>query len=122
MHTGMRIVAVLTLLLGLVLLTPWLGAPLVSGMSRGMVQGIHIMMGIALAMLAPLAMPRNFEIAKRPGMTKWAWLAPWVPLVIGILMILGVLSIPTWVWIHALAGIGAISLLEIAGARRKPTE
>lgn len=123
MHTGMRIVAALVVLLGVLLLLRVLGVPFLnSGGGRGAVQGLHIVLGIALAIMAPLAAPRLYEVAKRPAMTRWAWIGPWVPLIIGVLMLLGVLSVPTWVWIHAAAGLGAVALLELAGARRKPTD
>src|SRR5215210_2136884 len=93
----LRIVALLTLLLGAILALQLLGVLQVSGL----VNMFHMLLGLATVILALVALGS----AMRDGMRgAGAWF-PIVPLVMGLLYYSGVVTAPAWIWLHALAGL-----------------
>jgi len=112
MQMALRIVALLTLLLGAVLALQLLGVVLVSGL----VNMFHLLLGIATVILAFAAL----SSALRDG--AWRGIGAWfavVPLVMGLLYYTNVIRLPVWIWLHVLMGLLAIGFIEMAFARRR---
>jgi hypothetical protein len=112
MPMALRIVALLTLLLGAVLALQLLGVLRVSGL----VNMFHMLLGIATVILALVALAGALRDGAWRGIGAWF---PIVPLVMGMLYYSGAVTLPAWIWLHALAGLLAVGFIEMAIARRR---
>jgi hypothetical protein len=112
----LRIALYVQLALGLVQLAPRLG--LGSGLPRN-VWELHLGLGILIALLAIVALrPRPLASVTAP--TTAARFLPLLPLALGLAFTAGVAPRSTeLVVVHALLGLAAIALVELAAARQR---
>ncbi len=112
MQLVLRIAAYLTFLLGIGLLGRLLGMYSLSGM----VDMLHMLLGIATAILALVVLGNTIRQDGIRGIAAWF---PLLPLALGILWYTSMNGVMALIAIHAVLGLTAIGLIEMHLARRK---
>lgn len=78
----------------------------------------HISIGIAIAVLALIALRPKPEVAK-PRLRVAARFAPLLPLAMGLLIFTGTVVNLGFIWLHMVAGLATVGLIEAAIKREQ---
>ncbi len=108
MRLALRALATLTFLLGALMLAGILPAAPPFG-------HIHMTLGILVVVVAALAV--SGAPGPRQGIRRVARFLPLLPLVLGLAILMGKGS-SALLWVHALAGLTTVALLEMALSRK----